>query len=111
VVYRAAAPINMWMDEFSDLPKTEWFKILAERMDKEIHRGYELFPCNYIALDELNGNTDYAAHYSEADKQRFEQYLSGQLTKITLDNKDEAFLRERILTMYANPVRNKLAVL
>ena len=108
VVYRAAAPINMWMDEFSDLPKTEWFKILAERMDKEIHRGYELFPCNYIALDELNGNTDYAAHYSEADKQRFEQYLSGQLTKITLDNKDEAFLRERILTMYANPVRNKL---
>lgn len=45
----------------------------------------------------------------EADKQRFEQYLSGQLAKIQLPNKDEAFLRERILTMYANPVRNKLA--
>ena len=109
VVYRTAAPINTWMDVLSDLPKTEWFKALAERMDKEIHRGYELFPCNYIALDELNGNKDYAAHYTDADKQRFEQYLSGQLAKITLDNKDEAFLRERILTMYANPVRNKLA--
>ena len=72
VVYRAAAPINTWMDELSDLPKTEWFKALAERMDKEIHRGYELFPCNYIALDKINGNTDHAAHYTEADKQRFE---------------------------------------
>ena len=108
VVYRAAAPINTWMDELSDLPKTECFKALAERMDKEIHRGYELFPCNYIALDKINGNTDHAAHYTEADKQRFEHYLSGQLAKIALDNKDEAFLRERILTMYANPVRNKV---
>ena len=109
VVYRAAAPINMWMDELADLPKTEFYKAVAERMDNEIHRGYELFPCNYIALDELNGNSDHASHYTTADKQHFEEYLSGQLAKILLDNKDEAFLRERILTMYANPVRNKLA--
>ena len=111
VVYRTAAPINTWLGELDELPKTDYYKTVAERMDKEIHRGYELFPCNYIALDELNGNTDHAAHYTAADKQRFEKYLSGQLAKITLDNKDEAFLRERILTMYANPVRNKLAVL
>ena len=110
VVYRAAAPINTWLDELADLPKTEYYKVVAERMDKEIHHGYELFPCNYIALDELNGNTDHAAHYTAADKQRFEKYLSGQLAKITLDNKDEAFLRERILTMYANPVKNKLRI-
>ena len=109
VVYRTAAPINTWLGELDELPKTEYYKAVAERMDKEIHRGYELFPCNYIALDQLNGSADYAANYSEADKQRFEQYLSGQLAKIILDKKDEAFLRERILTMYANPVRNKLA--
>ncbi|MBO4721053.1 MAG: acyltransferase [Prevotella sp.] len=111
VVYRAAAPINTWLGELDELPKTDYYKAVAERMDKEIHRGYELFPCNYIALDVLNGNTNSAAHYTEADKQQFEQYLSGQLAKITLENKDEAFLRERILTMYANPVRNKLAAL
>jgi len=108
VVYRPATPINTWIDELSELPKTEWFKALAERMDCEIHRGYELYPCNYIALDELNGNHAYAAHYTEADKQRFEQYLAGQIAKIQLPNKDEAFLRERMLTMYANPVRNKM---
>ena len=109
VVYRPAAPINTWIDELSDLPKTEWFKALAERMDREIHRGYELYPCNYIALDELNGDKANAAHYTDADKQRFEQYLAGQMAKIQLPNKDEAFLRERMLTMYANPVRNLMA--
>ena len=108
VVYRTAAPVNTWIDSLADLPKSDFFKAVAERMDKEIHKGYELFPCNYIALDELNGNQAYSTHYTAADKQRFEAYLSGQLAKIQLPNKDDAFLRERILTMYANPVRNKL---
>ena len=108
VVYRSAAPVNTWIDELAELPKTEYYKVLGERMDREIHRGYELFPCNYIALDELNGNSENAGHYTDADKQRFETYLAGQLAKIKIDNKDEAFLRERILTMYANPVRNKV---
>jgi hypothetical protein len=106
VVYRLAAPVNTWIDELADLPKTEYYKALGERMDREIHRGYELFPCNYIALDELHGNQANSSHYTEADKQRFEDYLTGQLAKIQLPNKDEAFLRERILTMYANPVVN-----
>ena len=109
VVYRPAAPVNTWIDELSELPKTEWFKALAERMDREIHRGYELYPCNYIALDELNGDNGNAVHYTDADKKRFEDYLAGQMAKIQLPNKDEDFLRERMLTMYANPVRNKLA--
>jgi hypothetical protein len=77
-------------------------------MDREIHRGYELYPCNYIALDELNGDRANASHYTDADKKRFDKYLAGQMAKIQLPSKDEAFLRERMLTMYANPVRNKL---
>ena len=110
VRYTCAAPINTWIDELSDLPKTEWFKALAERMDREIYRGYVLYPCNYIALDELEGGQTYADHYTQQDKDRFEQYLQGQLAKIKIPNKDEAFLRERMLTMYANPVRNYLQV-
>lgn len=109
VVYRTAAPINTWIDELADLPKSEFFKAVAERMDTEIHKGYELFPCNYIALDMLNGDQANSAHYTAADKQRFETYLSGQLAKIIIDHKDETFLRERMLTMYANPLRNHLA--
>jgi hypothetical protein len=30
------------------------------------------------------------------------------MDKIELPNKDEAYLRERLLTMYANPLRNYL---
>ena len=107
VVYRPAAPVNTWLDELASLPKTEYYKVLAERMDREIHRGYELFPCNYVALDELSGKRQHADHYTAADKQRFDDYLQGQLAKIQLADKDEPFLRERILTMYANPVINK----
>lgn len=109
VHYHCATPVNQWLDELSELPKTEFYSTMAQRMDKDIHRGYQLFPCNYIALDDLNGTTEYAAHYTDADRQRFETYLSGQLTKISIPNKDEAFLRECMLNMYANPLRNKLA--
>ena len=109
VVYRPAAPINTWIDELADIPKTEFYKVLGERMDKEIHRNYHLYPCNYIALDELNGSTQYVDHYTAADKQRFETYLQKQMAKINLPEKDEPFLRERMLTMYANPLVNHLA--
>ena len=78
-------------------------------MDKDIHRGYQLFPCNYIALDELEGSAAHATHYTADDKARFETYLAGQLAKISIPNKDEAFLRDCMLKMYANPLRNKLA--
>ena len=109
VHYHCATPVNQWIDELAELPKTEFFAAMAQRMDKDIHRGYQLFPCNYIALDDLNGTTEHAAHYTDADRQRFETYLSGQLAKISIPNKDEAFLRECMLNMYANPLRNKLA--
>ena len=58
----------------------------------------------------LNKQDPDAIVYTDADKQRFETYLAGQLAKIKIDNKDEVFLRERILTMYANPVKNKLRI-
>ena len=109
VHYHCASPVNQWLDELSDLPKPEFYSMMAQRMDKDIHKGYQLFPCNYIALDDLSGTKTYAAHYTDADRQRFETYLSGQLAKISIPNKDEAFLRECMLNMYANPLRNKLA--
>lgn len=111
VVYRMGAPINTWIDECAELPKGEFFKAIAQRMDKDIHRGYELFASNYVALDLLNGNTEQSAHYSEEEKQAFCQYLQQRLSLIDLPNKDETFLRERLLTMYANPLINHLAAL
>ena len=107
VCYHCAAPVNTWIEELdSGMTKNEYYTALAHRIDRELHRGYQLFPCNYIAADLLSGGREYAIHYTAADEQRFEKYLQGQLDKITIPNKDEAFLRERILTMYANPLIN-----
>ena len=111
VHYHCSKPINTWLDELKDLPKKEFYTELCRRMDCELHRNYRLYPCNYIALDTLEGNKAHADKYTGADVRRFEDYLAGQLAKIKVPNKDEAFLRERMLTMYANPVRNYMAVL
>ena len=106
VHYHCGTPINQWLAELDGLPRNEYFQQLSQRIDQEIHAGYRLYPCNYIALDELDGNQAHADHYTSNDKDRFEQYLQDQLAKIKIPNKDEAFLRERMLTMYANPLRN-----
>ena len=110
VHYHCAQPVNTWIDELKELPRNEFFGAISQRMDQELHRNYRLYPCNYIALDMLEhaGASADSNHYTSADVERFEQYLQGQLAKITIPNKDEAFLRERMLTMYANPLRNYL---
>jgi hypothetical protein len=67
-----------------------------------------LYPGNFIAYDELNEGQLFNNRYSKHDKEVFEKYINGQIAKIKLSNPDIPFLRERILTMYANPVANKL---
>ena len=109
--YQCAAPVNTWIDELGSLPKNEFFAALSQRIDRELHKNYRLYPCNYIALDLLEKKTTTvgSSHYTPADVARFEKYLAGQMAKINIPNKDEEFLRERLLTMYANPVRNFMA--
>ena len=105
VHYQCARPVNVWIDELSSLPKNEFFAELSRRIDNELHRNYRLYPCNYIALDLLE-HSDFSSHYTAKDVECFEHYLQGQMAKINIPNKDEAFLRERLLTMYANPLKN-----
>lgn len=108
VHYRTGTPVNQWIDELKDMPKTEIFKEIAERLDTAIHSNYMLYPGNFIAYDELNEGQLFNNRYSKHDKEVFEKYINGQIAKIKLSNPDIPFLRERILTMYANPVANKL---
>lgn len=93
-----------------DTPKGDIFRIIAEHIDKGIHANYRLYPNNYIAIDMLEGGQRMAEHYTPEDKATFEKYLAGQLAKISIPNKDKAFLTERMLTMYANPALNKLKI-
>ena len=108
VHYRTAGSINQWLEEYKDLPAKEFFEAVAMRIDSYIHAGYELYPNNYVAADLLEGGQRFATHYTAKDVARFEKYLQSRLELIDLPNKDEAYLRERMLTMYANPLYNYL---
>ena len=110
VHYHCAASINTWIDELKDLPKNEFYTALAQRIDTELHRNYRLYPINYCAADLLSGKGEFIAHYTEKDRLNVEDYITQQIAKITLPEKDVPFLRERILTMYANPLKNYLRI-
>ena len=107
VHYHAAPCINSWLSELETLPKGEFFGEVARRIDLDIHRNYSLFACNYIAADLLAAENKYAAHYTQEEKAQFEAYLASRIAMIDLENKDEDFLRQTILTMYANPLKNQ----
>lgn len=107
VHYQCAPCIDEWLDTLDpEMPKTKVFDVIAAHIDHEIHRNYRIYPSNYVALDLLDGGNAYAGRYTAEDKAAFEKYLDGQMAKINIENKDEAYLRERMLTMYANPARN-----
>ena len=109
VHYELSPCIDTWLGTLDrSLPKKEIFRLVAEHIDREIHSRYRLYPCNWIAMDELDG-TDNSDKYTEKDRKEFEKYLAKQIAKVRVPNPDTVFLRERMLTMYANPVRNYLA--
>lgn len=108
VHYDAAPCIDAWLDTLDpDMPKADFFKAVATHIDEEVFRRYRLYPSNYVALDELEGTTAHADRYTAEQKAQFDGYIAQQMAKLQLPNKDEAFLRERLLTMYANPARNQ----
>ena len=106
--YDAAPCIDAWLDTLDpDMPKADFFKAVATHIDEEVFRRYRLYPSNYVALDELEGTTAHADRYTAEQKAQFDGYIAQQMAKIQLPDKDEAFLRQRLLTMYANPARNQ----
>lgn len=92
-----------------DMEKNELIAAIASIIDKEIYKHYRFYPCNYVAYDMLTGTKRFSGNYGQRDKKHFEEYLQGQLDKIVLPNKDEAFLRTKMLEMYTNPLKNHLA--
>lgn len=111
VHYQAAACMNDFIAALpADMPKNEFYATIATEIDRRIYMGYRLYPGNYVAVDLLQGGNTYADRYTAEERATFEQYLAGQLQKIDMPGKDEAFLRTKILEMYANPALNQLSV-
>ena len=109
VHFHMASCINPQLAKIDrSLPRQELFIRIAQLIDQAIHSGYRLYPGNYVAADWLEGEKRFASHYTEEERQKFEAYIDRQLARIDLPNKDEDFLRTKMLQMYANPLKNYL---
>ena len=107
--YQVSAPIDSEIAALdSSVPRNQFLDQVAQIIDNHIFKGYRIYPCNRIALDMLRGDNAQAGYYTPEQKQEFQTYLDGQLAKIDIPNPDWDYLRERILTMYANPLINYL---
>ncbi|MCR5312685.1 MAG: acyltransferase [Bacteroidaceae bacterium] len=108
--YEAAPCINDWLDtlDAENIAKTDIYRIIAEHIDQEIHKSYTIYPGNRIALAELSNDSSILEGVTEKDKKVFDKYINEKIAKIKLENPDVPFLRERILEMYANPLKNHL---
>lgn len=107
-----AKPINEKVAALpEDISKAEFYTAVANIIDESIHEGYVLYPINYAAYDLLNGTERFVGNYTAEEKDNFARYVDGQIAKIQdLPSPDYNFLREKILEMYANPLKNKLKI-
>ena len=110
VHFQTAPCINQRLARLDrSLPKQDLFSSISACIDHRIHRNYRIYSGNYVAYDLLKGTSEFAGHYTPEEKQRFVTYIEQQLGKIKIPNKDEDFLRGKLLLMYANPLVNYLA--
>ncbi len=108
--YHAAPCINEWLDTLDPaMPKTDLFRLVAEHIDHEIHSHYRIYPGNRAAMQLLrnDASADGKPLATADEVARFEAYIDKKMQMMTIENPDHEYLRERMLTMYANPAINQ----
>ena len=92
--------------------RTEVVQKACALINNEIHRGYHIFPINFVAYDRLHGGHEWQDHYSDAEAQAADDYWQRQLEKLedyaSFGENDRNFMLEKMWVMYANPLKNKL---
>ena len=86
--------------------RNEQIRRAAELIDKHIHTAYHLSPFNRAAAAILTGDK---SEVSEEEIRQFERYITKQINRIDIPDggRDIPFLRQCLVTMYANPALNK----
>lgn len=113
VHFNVGTPLNPFIDLIpEDADKSQIARDVCDAVDSQIHSGYMIFPINYIAYDKLHGSSQFADRYTSEEEEAFERYVRTQLEKVDipeLTDEDNVFLYEMMLTMYANPLKNKIS--
>lgn len=107
----AMAPELQVPDSWNEVPRANQADVAAAAIDKLIHANYHLFPNNYVAAYLLTQDSQYATHFTPQEKEAFEAYIAKQVQKIDLPNRDDDFVRQKMLQMYANPLFNHVKAL
>lgn len=111
VVFNIGRPINGLFANIENKPeKADVLTKTAEVIDNEIFKNYQFFPINWVAYDMMTNSPQYSDKYTAEDLEGFKKYLDQQVSKVSLPNKDDDFLRKKIIEMYANTVKNYLSV-
>lgn len=109
---RISPCINTELERFPDEGRLPVVKETCRLIDREIHCGYKIFPCNYIAFDEAENSSQFADCYTQADVDFFNDYINRQLDRVDIPDitsEERDFMRSMMLNMYANPLRNQIA--
>ncbi len=99
-------PVNQFIEENKDrLDSSIVHQEVANFMDREIHKNYQLNPINEFAYDFLNSNQDWDS-FVESNKD-YKEYAS-YFDNIAKEFKDKSLASEELLKMYAAPKVNVL---
>lgn len=104
-------PLNETLKDIDTSDRHRMLHDVRDAIDSEIHAGYKIYPINYIAYSLLHGTHEFDDRYTASQKQEFEEYVNRQLERVDIDNPtpdERAYMRRMMLTMYANPLVNKL---
>lgn len=112
VHFRVGKCINEDLVRFESSDRTEIIRHTCMLIDRAIHCGYRIYPCNYIAYCEINGSDRFADRFTSEDERNFNEYIERQLNRVDVPDvteEERSYMRKMMLTMYANPLTNQLA--
>lgn len=102
-------PITNFINSLPEDTRTDLHRMAAavsKHIDHQIHKGFKLWPNNYIAADLMDGMAAFNDKYTAEQKENFIIYKKNQLEKL---EGDKEVLEDIFLKIYANPVLNKIS--
>ncbi len=107
VHYGIGKPLDSELDVIKTIKKrSDKFNKLAEIIDNQIYKMYQLKPVNYIAANKLFDTSKFQNHILPADKQNFDKYVNQSMLEL---EGDENELTRMLMEIYGYPVKNYYA--
>lgn len=104
-------PLDEELDVINEIEnKKEQFELLADIIDRSVHRNFKLHPINYVAYDLQNESTTFLNDkYNEADLEKYSRIFNEEkLSHLDLSEEDLKITKDYLMGIYANPVVNAL---